>query len=96
MSAIQKKCPECGEEFLIIDQEQGFYKEKGLPHPGECPLCRQKRRLSLRSGRKLYGSKCDKCGKEIIIAFEPPKDQKVYCRECYLKFYESFDPTTTH
>ena len=94
MSAIQKKCKECGEEFLLIDQEQGFYKEKGIPHPEKCPLCRQKRRLALRSEQRLYGSKCDKCGKDIVVAFRPPSDQKVFCKKCYLDYFEVFDPVS--
>lgn len=88
MTPEQKKCKECAEDFLLIDQELVFYKEAELPLPERCPLCRQKRRLSLRSENKFYESKCDKCGKEIVIAFEHPKDQKVFCKECYLDYFE--------
>lgn len=94
MSALEKKCTECNEDFLIIDQESAFYNEKGLPLPEKCPLCRQKRSLSLRSEQRPYGSKCDKCGKDIVIAFKPPEDQKVFCKKCYLDYFEGFDPVT--
>lgn len=88
MNSSQQKCADCKEDFLIIEQEMEFYKEKELPLPKKCPLCRQKRRLALRSEQKLYGSTCDKCGKDIIIAFKHPKDQKVYCKPCYLEYFE--------
>ncbi|MCL5094285.1 MAG: zinc-ribbon domain containing protein [Patescibacteria group bacterium] len=92
MASIKRICSKCHEEFLIIEQEKAFLDEKGLPEPKECPTCRQNRRLSLRSEQKLYSSTCDKCGKDIIIAFKPPEDQKVFCKECYLKYFETFDP----
>lgn len=91
MTSINEKCEGCGEKFLIISQEQNFYKERDIPFPKNCPTCRQRRRLSLRSERKLYGTTCDECGTEIIVAFNPPKDQKVLCKDCYTKFYEDFD-----
>jgi len=94
MEDKKKKCTACREEFLIISQELNFLDEKCLPMPEECPLCRQKRRLSKRSEQKFYNHRCNKCGKDIIIAYKPPKEQKVYCKSCYLDFYNTFDPTS--
>lgn len=88
---MEKGCRKCGELFLIIAEEREFYEEKGLPFPSNCPLCRQKDRLSRRSEQKFYGTVCDECGKEIIVAFEPPDEQKVFCKNCYLDYFEKTD-----
>jgi CxxC-x17-CxxC domain-containing protein len=87
----KKKCAKCGKNFLIIAQEKKFLKKKGLPLPDNCPTCRQARRLALRSQRKLVKSKCDKCGKAIVITFDPVKDQPVYCKKCFREYYDKTD-----
>ena len=79
----KKSCKCCSKEFLIIPQEQNFYKRKGLPAPDNCPQCRQKRRLSLRNERVLYKRKCDKCDKSIISTYRPDSEYQIYCQECY-------------
>ena len=47
MPNLTTKCKRCTKDFLIIDQEQAFYKKKDLPMPDNCPECRQKERLLL-------------------------------------------------
>jgi len=89
--ATQAKCKKCGNDFLIIDQEIAFYKEKDFPLPEECPKCRRERRISWRHEREFYGYNCDKCGKDIVVAFNPPKDQDIYCKECYQKYMQGHD-----
>jgi len=78
-----RTCESCSKNFLIIPQEQVFYKKKDLPWPTNCPECRQKRRLSLRNERKLYKRKCDKCQKDIISTYAPDSKYIVYCQECF-------------
>lgn len=78
-----RTCETCQKQFLIIPQEQEFYKKKDLPWPTNCPECRQKRRLSLRNERKLYKRKCDKCQKDIISTYAPDSKYIVYCQECF-------------
>tara|TARA_B100000315_G_C14297812_1_gene460415 strand:+ start:249 stop:527 length:279 start_codon:yes stop_codon:yes gene_type:complete len=80
-----EKCKACSKDFLIIEQEQKFYKKKDLPFPENCPDCRQKRRLSLRNERKLYKRKCDKCTKDMISTYSPDSKYIVYCQECFWK-----------
>lgn len=93
MANIKKACAKCNKDFFIIDQEQEFLKQKGLPLPANCPTCRQIRRLSLRGGRQLFKSKCQKCGKEIVVSFDPQKvQQAIYCKEDYEKFFMENDP----
>lgn len=87
----KRKCTKCGEEFLIIDKEEAFYKEKGYPLPEMCPKDRQERRKSDRHERELYGYNCDSCGKDIVVAFDPPGDWIIYCKQCYQKYYQEND-----
>ena len=86
-------CAKCGNKFLVIEQEQKFLTEKGLPLPANCPSCRQTRRLSLRGGRQLFKSKCQKCNKDIVTAYDPNKvKQMILCKEDYEKYFEENDP----
>ena len=89
--AIQAKCEKCGKDFLIINKEVEFYKEKDFPLPKLCPEHRLERRISLRNKKELLGYNCDSCGKDIIIAFDPVEGQQVYCKECYQKYMQEHD-----
>ncbi len=92
MPSTKKPCRTCGKEFLIIEQEQKFINERGLPLPDECPTCRQARREKLRGGRKLYRAKCQDCKKDIIVSYEPSTiKSKILCFDCYKKYTESHD-----
>ncbi|MDO8551292.1 MAG: zinc-ribbon domain containing protein [bacterium] len=93
MASLTQTCATCNKQFLVIDQEQQFLKERGYPLPVNCPLCRQKRRLALRGERKLYKTTCQQCGKSIIVTFDPEKSkQKILCLEDYNKLYAETDP----
>lgn len=93
MANITQTCSRCGKQFLIIDQEQSFLQQKSLPLPIMCPSCRQLRRLSLRGGRQLFKTKCQKCGKEIVVSYDPQKvTQQILCREDYGKYFNENDP----
>jgi len=93
MAGIAQTCTNCGRQFLIIDQEQQFLNQKGLPFPTQCPNCRQQRRLALRGGRQLFKTTCQKCAKEIVVAYDPQKvKQAIFCREDYEKFLLENDP----
>lgn len=86
-------CAKCGNKFLVIEQEKKFLSEKGLPFPSNCPTCRQTRRLSLRGGRQLFKSKCQKCDKDIVTSYDPTKvKQVILCKEDYEKYFEENDP----
>lgn len=93
MANITQTCTKCGRQFLIIDPEQKFLKDKNLPNPTMCYSCRQARRMALRSGQNLYKTTCQKCGKQIIVAFDPEKASRpIYCKEDYDKYFEENDP----
>lgn len=89
--AIQAKCEKCGKDFLIINKEVEFYKEKDFPLPKLCPEHRLERRIALRNKKELLGYNCDSCGKDIIIAFDPVEGQEVYCKECFQKYMQEHD-----
>lgn len=79
-------CKACTKDFLVIPQEQVFYKKKGLPNPDNCPDCRRKRRLSLRNERTLHKRKCDQCKKDIISTYRADSPYTIYCQECYWRY----------
>lgn len=93
MANIKQICAKCNKEFLIIDPEQEFLKQKNLPLPANCPTCRQTRRLLLRGDRQLFKTKCQKCGKDIVTSYGPAKvKQMILCKEDYEKYFEENDP----
>ena len=93
MPNITSTCVKCGKQFLVIEQEQAFLQKKNLPMPKNCPQCRQERRLSLRGGRQLFRTKCQQCGKDIVVAYDPTKvTNKILCKEDYQKFFVENDP----
>lgn len=85
MPNITQTCNKCSKQFLIIEPEQKFLQDKNLPLPTQCPTCREQRRISLRgSGRQLFKATCSKCGKEIIVAFNPQTvPNPIYCKKDY-------------
>lgn len=92
MAEVKQKCKKCGREFLVISQEQKFLREQNLPFPENCPSCRQQRRLSLRGTRQLFKTKCQQCGKDIIVSYNPEKvKSKILCQSCYHKYMEETD-----
>ena len=96
MASLTLTCSNCGKQFLLIDQEQVFLKQKQIPNPSNCPSCRQTRRLMLRGERALYKAKCQECGKDIIVSFNPDEAKsKILCKSDYEKYYEENDPILT-
>lgn len=92
MANLTQTCTVCQKQFLIIDQEQSFLQQKGLPNPISCPACRQKRRLVMRGERTLAKTECQQCKKEIVVPYDPLKVQNVIlCREDYQKYFENHD-----
>ena len=68
-------------------------KQKNLSLPTICPQDRQLRRLLLRGGRELFRTKCQQCGKDIVVAYDPTKTQnKILCKEDYDKYMSENDP----
>lgn len=96
MANILSNCVTCTKQFLIIDQEQNFLREKGLPNPTNCANCRQNRRLALRGERVLFKTECQQCHKEIVVSYDPRKIKNaILCKEDYQKYYEENNPIIT-
>lgn len=90
---MKRNCKKCNKEFLLIKQELTFYKKMGLPHPQNCPDCRQERRIKLRNERKFYKYPCAKCGKSMVSTINPDRESVVYCIPCYSDFRANVDLT---
>lgn len=89
--ATQAKCEKCNKDFLIITKEIDFYKDKNFPLPKKCPACRLERRISLRNKKELFGYNCDKCKKDIVIAFDPIEGQEIFCKACHQEYMQNHD-----
>ncbi len=79
------KCEVSGKLYKLIPQELEFYRKMKLPIPLRCPNQRHKDRLSMRNPQSLWKRKCYGCQIEIESTFEPERQEKVYCDDCYLK-----------
>lgn len=78
-------CKICGKIYKIIKEELAFYRRMNLPIPEHCMDCRHKRRLSLRSPRRLLDRHCRKCGSPTKTAYSENSPEIVYCERCYLE-----------
>lgn len=84
-------CVQCGQDFIFSENEQKFYREKGLTNePKKCPDCRAAAKRQ-RSGarpfrnREMHVTTCALCGREARVPFVPTADKPVYCKECYMQ-----------
>jgi len=92
MASIKKVCQTCNKEFLVIDLEQKFLNDHGLPLPFECSACRQARRMKLRGGRRLFRAKCQQCNKDIVVSYDPTTvKSKILCDTCFKQYNETHD-----
>ncbi|MFH0890724.1 MAG: hypothetical protein V1856_01690 [Candidatus Liptonbacteria bacterium] len=78
-------CATCGRAYRIIRMELDALKQRNLPLPRECPMCRINIKLNewvRDNGRNRRV--CTDCGKDIESPYPEREEPKVYCRECYL------------
>lgn len=68
---IKIKCQQCGREFVVMEDELQFYKQKGLTLPRRCKECRSK------SHKKVGQLVCSECGSKI------DRTVTVYCGNCH-------------
>lgn len=81
--ASVRNCKNCSQAFVVIAPEEDFYDQKGLPKPDDCPTCRHRYRMALRSERKLYRRTCAKCTNKTITIYPPDAPYSVYCQKCF-------------
>ncbi|MFA6917583.1 MAG: hypothetical protein WC285_01970 [Candidatus Gracilibacteria bacterium] len=79
----QKICKNCGQNYEITKEDQGFYKRIDVLPPALCPDCRSNKRLSIRNESSLYKRKCNFCDKGVISIYSADKSFPVYCQECF-------------
>ncbi len=91
---MQKTCPQCSSAFDVTDDDVAFYdkvspvfgnKKYTIPPPTLCPDCRQQRRWAFQNQGFLYHRTSDATGKDIISAYSPEKQLKVYEKAEWLK-----------
>lgn len=78
-------CERTGKPFRIVRAELDFYRQHNLPLPTIHPLLLIKDLLKFRHPFRLFRSSCAKCGTEVDTFYDPAKDLKIYCEECYLR-----------
>lgn len=85
-----RTCQNCKGEFVIDQEDFGFYKKIKVPPPTWCPECRFQRRLVWRNDRIWYKRKCDATGESVLSIFASDKPYKVY-EQTYWKS-DAWDP----
>jgi len=80
-------CEITNKPFRLIKPELDFYRKHNLPIPTKHPYQRMLERFQKRNPAKLWKTKCNKCGKQILTSYPPKKQKelKIYCKECYNK-----------
>ncbi len=76
-------CEICGKNYKITAQELKFYRSTNLPIPRHCPTCRHEQKMVMRTLPFLWQRNCSMCSKEIYSSFDPNREEKTYCQECY-------------
>ena len=78
-------CKQTNKPFRLTKYELDFYRKHKLPLPTVHPLQRIKNRFVFRHPYKLWQYPCSKCGQIMFSGWDPAKNYKVYCEQCYLK-----------
>lgn len=78
-------CELTGKPFRIIKLELEFYRKHNIPLPRKHPDYRHEQRVQIRTSRKLYDRKCDKCEIDMKTPYSSDRPEIVYCEQCYNK-----------
>lgn len=78
-------CNDCGKKYRVTTQELALLRQKKLPLPLQCFVCRYQGRMRRRNPRKLYTRQCANCSKDMQTTFSPERPETVVCEDCYLK-----------
>ena len=70
-------CQSCKTQFTIAPEDFAFYERIKVPAPTWCPGCRFQRRMTFRSGRRLYKRHVEFSDKEAFSPFPPDSPGKV-------------------
>ncbi len=75
----------CGKNYKIVPMELNFYKKMKIAIPRKCPDCRHQERVSLKTPRALWESKCSYCGIKITTSYPEGTLDTICCEKCYLQ-----------
>jgi len=70
-------CTQCKKPFQYFPGEKEAYAKFDAPLSGQCPDCRQLRRLAFRNEKNLYYNKSSKSGKTIITLYPSSSPFKI-------------------
>jgi len=65
-----KNCKNCKKDFIIEQDDFGFYEKMSVPVPEKCPQCRQQLRTLFRNFKTLYRRPSSMSGKMIISVYD--------------------------
>ncbi|MBI4836430.1 MAG: zinc-ribbon domain containing protein [Candidatus Abawacabacteria bacterium] len=80
-------CSQCQKGYRIVPQELAFYRQRELPIPRKCFMCRQSDRVTLCLERKLYERHCHKCNRELLSPYQVDRPETIFCNQCYLDYH---------
>ncbi len=81
---MNRKCVQCGKDFVLTDSEISFYKEKGLSLPKRCKACRDANRKT-KAGMN-YGNTEKNYNKDITVDTKTSRKSKPRAQS-NIKFY---------
>lgn len=85
MESIRQECVKCKQDFVLDEDDLGFYQKMKVPNPKVCPDCRFKMRAVWRNEISLYsGRKCGLCQKGILSMYNPKLSYNTFCHECFM------------
>jgi len=80
-------CSKTHKPYRFIEQEFNFYKKYKLPLPKYHHDERKKMLLEKGMWDVFDLTTCDKCKKEILYVRNPWEQRKIYCKDCYSKYF---------
>ncbi|OGI68597.1 hypothetical protein A2738_01815 [Candidatus Nomurabacteria bacterium RIFCSPHIGHO2_01_FULL_42_15] len=84
MNQETKNCKKCKQDFVLDQNDLGFYEKMKVPVPKICPNCRFKMRAMFRNETTLYsGRKCALCNNNVISMYNPKSPYAIYCYRCF-------------
>ena len=81
MGSVSAACQDCKKDFVIDQDDQGFYERMKVPLPTFCPSCRWKRRAAYRNESKLFRVKDAFTGEMIFSLFPPEAGMKIVTQD---------------
>ncbi len=85
-----RACKNCKENFVIDQEDFGFYEKMQVPPPTWCPECRMMRRMYFWNEHSFFKKLEKRTGKEIFAGYPPEADREIYERDYW--WSDGWDP----